>query len=290
MMLFLRVAGVFLSMALAFGAQAQQPPGQPRTKREYLQQHPAVSKPAYPMMSKDFLTGLETLGVRPGMTLPEARAAAAKWGAALEKEDQSNLSDNAKPSPANVYNPLHIAPAFTYRSVPDATYSGHPHVFDPDRPDQAWQAGATTVSVYPIDPLGDYEDPNNLIVYYVNTMVTFQGQRARTEGVMSKEAFFAEGEKRIGLKLSTAMTGDRAQCAFALKDYVQRMYYLAAAYEPKPQPYLEAWKACGPIAMVEPNYVGGGVFGYQIRHSDITIAERAYNAFRVYGSEQPRDR
>ncbi|MEZ5063439.1 MAG: hypothetical protein R3B81_01840 [bacterium] len=245
---------------------------------------------SFPQMSREFLAALEALGVRPGMTLAEARAAAATWGARLEREDLSNLSESAKPSPANVYSPDAINRAFEYRSLPEPTYRGHPRSFDPDAPDQSWPAGALDLLVFPIEPLGDLADPTNLVVYYVQTSVMWGSPRTKKEGVMSEVEFLRQGAERVGLELHTAMSGARSDCGFAIPDYVQRIVGLGGVPEPRTPENLPAWKACGTIVLVEPNRTGDNVYGYRVRYGDATLAERALEAFRVFGSEQPRDR
>jgi len=209
------LAAPLLCAALLLAAESASAQGQSATsqpsKSEILRQQGndngrGASAPRnYPLMSNDFLTGLEVLGVRPGMTLREAQAEAAKWGARLDKEDQSNLSEQAKPSPANPYNPRQITGAFVYNAYPGADYRGHPATFNPDTPVQKGRVGATSLIVYPVDPLGDLADPDNLIVYFVYSMVMNGGA-----GVMSEAEFLTQGAQRAGQQLHTALSGNRA--------------------------------------------------------------------------------
>jgi hypothetical protein len=163
-------------------------PSKSVTKREYLkQQGQSASAVAFPSMSKDFLTALETLGVRPGMTLHQAQAEATKWGVTLVAEDNSN----AQPllSPSKPYNQLQYVHIFTYRAQAEKTYRGHPRLFDPTMPNKSWQPGITQVLVFPIDPVGDLYNPDNLIVYYIDTSVFFTGTSILQKGVMSETQF-----------------------------------------------------------------------------------------------------
>jgi len=257
------------------------------TKREVLA-NATPSTPAaasWPAMSRDFLTALETLGVRPGMTLTQARAVAAQWGAALEKEDQRHLSVTARPSAANPYNHSHIVDTFTYRAVPDGGYRGHPRTFNPETPQVGFPPGSTTVMTFPLDPQGDLDSADNLIVYLVDASVSFTGAQAQQQGATTEARFLADGARLIGRPLQTSRSSNRADCGFAVPDYAQRVTALAGTPAPRDTPHLAAWKRCGAIAYVEFPARGGAVSNYRIWHADVTLAERAFNAFRTYGSQ-----
>lgn len=280
-----------LALSLFFIAPAHDAQAQKKwqSKREYLNEHgpSAPVRPAlYPNISKDFLTALETFGVRPGMTLREAQAETAKWGARITQGDQSNLSDSAKPSPSNPYNQGHINGAFVYRTEPEQDYRGHPHIFHPQRPEAADPAGITLFT-FPVDPLGDLKNPDNLIVYSVSTSARFV-PAAGSKGVMPEAQFLSEGEKRLGHKLSMNTSSNRADCGYAVQDFTNRVIGIAEVLEPRPLPHLAAWKQCGTISLVQSVARNGFISDYRITHSDAALAERALNAFRVYGSE-PRN-
>lgn len=279
----------------ASGAMAQgQPPVVPAkkysSKREYLndkEAHGGAAQPRlqhFPNMSRDFLTALETLGIRPGMSLAEANSIVASWGAYLGKEDQRNLSITAKPSPSNPYNQAHINGAFFYTARPKPDYRGHPFRYNLNKPDDIGHPAGVSVSVYPVNPLGDLEDPHNLVVYQVRGAVDFMPLTG-TQGVMPVATFLDGGASRIGHALSDTRSGPRSGCGFAVQDYSKRVVSLAEVLKPRMPPYIEQWKACGIISLVEYAERQGYISEYRITHTDVTHAERAFNAFRVYGSE-----
>jgi len=248
----------------------------------------AWAAPAYPAMSKDFLTALETLGVRPGMTLRQAQAAAAAWGATLQTAPHSNAQRVAGPDLP--YNREAIGQMFRYSVHAEKDYRGHPRTLNLENLEGNAGAGWTTVDVYPVDPRGDLYDPDNLVVYIVDTSVAFvrpsEGQRP--SGVMSEAAFLAEGEKRLGHKLTLIDSNDRAACGFAFTDYIHRLVGFAGARQPRPMPHLEAWKQCGPISLATyKKTADDGLNSYRIVHADAALAERAWTSFRVFGSQAP---
>ncbi|MBI1907247.1 MAG: hypothetical protein HYS20_13600 [Rhodocyclales bacterium] len=269
-----RILAVLLGCALIAtpAAGAGQSATSRPSKAEWLRQQgrdnnnqAAAPAPAiYPRMSNDFLTGLEVLGVRPGMTLGEARAELETWGATLETGDRE---------------------LFVYYAHPGANYRGHPDAFNPDTPIQNGRAGMTTLFVYPVNPQGDIADPANLMVYFVHTKVLSAGSRA---GVMSEAEFLSQGQQRAGQKLHTAMSGNRAECGFLIPDYARRVAKLAGVDQPQTRAHLAAWKQCGTVAMVDIRKTGARVYGYLITYSDATLAERALAALRVSGAERRR--
>jgi hypothetical protein len=230
----------------------------PQSKREYLAQNPrAAPVPRNPNASTDLISPLETLGVRPGMTLTATRAAAAQWGARIGEPVAGGFNVNAEPD----------GPA--YRGPP---------------PTQS--TGVVGMRLFPLDPTGDTNDSDRLVIYHVSLQLPGRVLRTTPDvpGLPLTE-LIAQGQQRLGRPLrvaNTTQTPNRADCAYAVPDYANRVHVALNSEIRKLFPHLAAWKACGTISVLTQmtDRGDGLISGYTIVHSDAALAERAYTALR----------
>jgi hypothetical protein len=230
----------------------------PQTKREYLARNPRpAAAPANPNASTDLLDAMDALGARPGMTLSEASAAVAQWGARVVPTGRTPDS-------------------FSYQAQPDGrAYRGPP---------RRGLAGGLQLLAFPLDPRGDTTDPDRLIVYYVRYLLPGQPLSATDAPALPLEALRTQGASRLGRTLhqpTPANAGNRADCAH-VEDYAQRMHRGLDAEIRRQYAELPAWKACGPVSVLTQvtDRGDGLITGYTIVHTDAALAERAYAALR----------
>lgn len=233
-----------------------------------------------PNMSTDFLAALQTLGIRPGMTLRQATDAAAQWGAHVKNEP--GYSDLGMASRDLTRESSSSDAAFGYfrrHTTAMPNYRGAGSVFILGREREA-MPGSVFVHVYPLDPFGDILDPDKLIVYYIVTSI-----RGGTE-VMTEAEFSSRGAPLIGGKLilKTSKVHDSKSCEFAERHPEQIWRWaqtnnLPAQYQPA------AWPKCGDTTVVQlhkgPNNKGAG---YNVWRFDLSLARKAYETFSQYGS------
>lgn len=257
-----RVAFVMTSLPERQALRGSSP--MPQTKREYLAQNPRTPPaPRNPNASNDLVGSLETLGLRPGMTLTEARAAAAQWGASIPDPQTGNFTASAQPD-----GPAYRGPAPVH------------------------SAGVVGMRLFPLDPTGDATDPDRLIVYHVSLQLPARTLRTNPDvpGLPLAD-LLAQGQQRLGRPLriaNTTQTPNRGDCAYAVPDYADRVHRALHAEIRKTYAHLPAWKACGTVSVLTQiaDRGDGLISGYTIVHSDAALAERAYTALRAVANAQ----
>jgi hypothetical protein len=250
-------------------------------KQQLAARNKGSSNVGFAQMSTDFLTALQLLGIRPGMTLDEAKAAAEKWGAYVKGAGPTNLQlaqqyltrDAADASGGGIY--------FQFSTAATPDYRGAGALFIPGR-ERTSMPGVVGFKVYPLDPFGDILDPNKLIVYFVGT--SLQGG---SDGQISAADFVKRGAPLIGGTLipRTSRVQNPALCEFADK-YAERVLGYSQAVDLAPSNKPGAWPKCGDTTVVQffkdPN---GLIRGYNVNRFDLKLALKAYETFRQYGSE-----
>jgi hypothetical protein len=241
----------------------------------------ASSAPAYPQMSTDFMTTLQTLGIRPGMTVREARAAAQQWGAYVKSHGPTNLQQAQMFLTRDSSGIGGAAGYFSYHTEAAPDYRGAGNTFIPGN-ERAAMPGIVQLKVYPLEPFGDILDPDKLVVYYIETQL----QNAAT-GVIGEADFVKRGRKLIGGNLIVRSKRPRnlALCEHAdehAKEAMARSQVvdLRAALRPA------AWPTCGDATVVRLDKDADGLArGYLVTRFDLALAAKAYETFAQYGSD-----
>jgi hypothetical protein len=236
----------------------------PQTKREYLAQNPRPAPaPRNPNAATDLISPLETLGIRPGMTLTEARAAAAQWGARIGEPVAGGFNVGAEPD-----GPAYRGPAPVHA------------------------VGVVGMRLFPLDPAGDVNDSDRLVVYHVSLQLPARLLRTTPDvpGLPLAE-LLAQCQQRLGRPLriaNTTQTPNRADCAYAVPDYANRVHVALNSEIRKQFPQLAAWKACGTVSVLTQitDRGDGLISAYSIVHSDAALAERAYAALREFARQR----
>ncbi|MEZ5497907.1 MAG: hypothetical protein R3E77_00620 [Steroidobacteraceae bacterium] len=266
-----------VSLCVLATAHAQTP--RSKVSRTTLGTAPATTK-GFPNISGDFLAALDTLGIRPGMTLREADAAARRYGASVPAPKKENTDYQfTRDMP---YDGIHLE-VFSHSSEALPEFRGHALqlIADPPGPNGP---GYVLILAFPRDPLGNVYDPDNQIIYRLETQIGRSGAQGRNEGLMSEAQFLSDAARRAG-RVSRSKGSDRAQCSFA-EEYARQVTARAGLLQSKPNPNLALYKSCGEQVIVQPSLdAAGKVFAYKVVRTDANLAERAYNAFRVYGSK-----
>jgi len=237
---------------------------------------------AYPQMSTDFLTSLQLLGIRPGMTLREAKAAAEKWGAYVTARGPSDLQLARVYLTRDTGDASGGASYFQFTTDAAPSYRGAGSVFIPGN-ERSAMPGGVTFQAYPLEPFGDIQDPDKLIVYFVQTQL-----RGGNAGQISEADFVTRGRPLVGGTLIPRVSPrvNYKLCEFA--DYhAQRVLGLSQALDLQPQDRPSAWAECGDTTVVQFNGIDaqGLIRGYSVTRFDMTLARKAYEVFRQYGSE-----
>lgn len=277
---------VLLSIAAAAppGARAQGNPLEQilETRKKVLEQRLQGSTAvAYPQMSTDFMASLQLLGIRPGMTLTQAKAAAAKWGAFvkglgppdLQLAQQYLTRDSANAAGGKNYF------EFATNAAPD--YRGAPAVHIPGK-ERSAMPGVVAFKVYPLEPYGDIQDPDKLIVYYVAT-----GLQSAAAGQIGEAEFLRRATPLVSGKLIPKISRleDIKLCEFAGSRATRLLNY-SQSVDRSSGNHPDTWPQCGDTTVVQYfKDVNGLIRGYNTERFDMTLARKAFAAFRQYGTE-----
>jgi hypothetical protein len=238
----------------------------------------ATLGPLAPAAAQDVVRAADMAGLRPGMTLAEARAQLAAHGGQIPDNEHPTMHNNFLDGP----NPQIFVKTF-------------------DTGDFAQQAGlyfrtATGIlHVFPRDPEGDIRDPGNLILYDIELRGQMPG--AWRDGLSpSGDEYVRQAGERFGSFASnTHGAGDpeRAACLEALVQVYNRTHERAVwasiggdtPFEQRPE-LVERGRACGALAVADLTEVDGRVQAVALRRIDFVLAEQAYeNLAQVVGHE-----
>lgn len=233
---------------------------------------------ATPSAAQDVVLAADMAGLRPGMTLAEARAQLAAHGGQIPDNEHPTMHNNFLEGP----NPQIFVKTF-------------------DTGDFAQQAGlyfrtATGIlNVFPRDPEGDIRDPANLVVYDIE--LRGQMPAAWRDGVSpSGDDYLRQAQERFG-PFASSSHGDgdpeKAACLEALIQVYNRTHERAVwasiggetPFEQRPD-LVERGRACGGLAVADLTEAQGRVQAAALRRIDFVLAEEAYGKLaQVVGHE-----
>jgi hypothetical protein len=250
-------------------------------RKKALEARSKPSAPTHPQMSTDFMTALQTLGIRPGMTVREARAAAQHWGAYVKSHGPTNLQqaqmfltrDSSGIGGAAGYFSYHTEAAPDYRGAGNTFIAGN---------ERAAMAGIVQLKVYPLEPFGDILDPDKLVVYYIETQL-----QSNATGVISEADFTQRGRKLISgnLILRSNRPRNLAQCEHA-DEHAKEAMGRSQALVLQPALRPASWPTCGDATVVRLDKDANGLArGYLVTRFDLALAAKAYETFAQYGSD-----
>jgi len=263
-------------------AQGYSPADLLQARKKALEQRSQGSNVGHPQMSTDFLTALQTLGIRPGMTLREAKAAAEKWGAYVTSGAPTDLQLARQYLTRDSPNASGGSSYFQFSTAATANYRGAGQIFIAGE-ERSSMAGAVQFHVYPLEPFGDIQDPDKLIVYFIKT--DLQGG---DEGQISEAEFVRRGAPLVGGTLipRTSPRVNRKLCEFANR-HAEMAFGFSQSIDLPPENQPSAWATCGDTTVVQCNGkdAKGLVRGYSVVRFDMCLARKAFEAFHQYGSD-----
>jgi hypothetical protein len=234
----------------------------------------AIATPSYaePKTTQDIVQIADTLGLRTGMTLAEARQRVTALTGVVQEYDNKT------------YRTMHNGyfrgpnPAYFVRGVAVGAGVGpnskleFMHPLDSSR-------SPIYVSVFPKDPRADYRDENNLIIYYIASEFEFK-MKLNSGGTMPIGEFRDAVNRRYGPFKAGRSTGP---CSADSTVFVgaEKMASLKSVggetqADMRPQTVVEARK-CKLFQSLEAWDIKGQVSGGAIIRYDFALAEQAYN-------------
>ena len=230
----------------------------------------------------DIVQAADTLGLRPGMSLAEARAKVAALGGTVQDHDKQNPTMHRN----FIRGPN---PAYFVKSVGLPANSAFLHPIDS-------RSSSLYLSVFPKDTRLDWRDENNLVVYYLGATFGFRALSA-SQGTMPAAEFHDAANRRYGPfrqsrgpKTSGAPPdpcgADATIFVGAEKAAALKSVGGATQADKTPQTVIAARK-CKPFNSLDALNKNGQVTGATIIRYDFALAEQAYdNLTKVVGHER----
>jgi hypothetical protein len=281
---------VIVALLSVGGGEAQS-----RPRRGEPEQAGVTAQPAY---SHDPLDVIDTLGIRPGMTLAEAKRTAAKWGATIPPVGRVSDYGQVVDGPSQFL--------FTRRLAGDSLAYHGPHTPSPS---------LAQLLLFPKDPHGDIRADDNLVVYYLRMQITRSYRNAGYRGSrmvaspggrgatlqmhpgrqpsfdeIRRADLFARARHRFSGVLDPALEGvqkNHKHCSNAINQ-IRNVPVFAQIFhsghgdrfgEGYSRAERSAWRNCGNAASIMVGTINNGrVYSVAVDRFDYGLAEQAYKS------------
>lgn len=237
---------------------------------------PSLAQTA-PSATYDVVQVADTLGLRPGMTLAEARAKATATGAVMDDVDKRYPKMHSGfvggPNPAYFVRGVGLNPRNAIMNSIDSS------------------GASLRLSVFPKDPRVDYRDENNLVIYYISAQFRLGSTLASMGMTMSGSEFREAAHLRYG-PFKAARGSPKAACGAESAIFVgaeKMAAYKSVGGETQadhtPQTLIAA-RQCPRLDTLDALEQKGQVTGASLWRYDFALAEQAYmNLTKVVGHE-----